>query len=59
MAQSKSNKRDVSGWLILNKPYDELLKPFGLDARDPGFWALGLSMIEGLIAELEAMEPTA
>lgn len=22
MAQSKSNKRDVSGWLILNKPYD-------------------------------------
>ena len=42
-----------------SKPYDELLKPFGLDARDPGFWALGLSMIEGLIAELEAMEPTA
>lgn len=22
MAQSKSNKRDISGWLILNKPYD-------------------------------------
>lgn len=22
MAQSKSNKRDVSGWLIFNKPYD-------------------------------------
>ncbi|MGL4727527.1 MAG: M3 family oligoendopeptidase [Bosea sp. (in: a-proteobacteria)] len=38
------------------KPYNELLKPFGLDARDPGFWAIGLSMIQGMIAELEAME---
>jgi oligoendopeptidase F len=38
------------------KPYGELLKPFGLDARDPGFWAIGLSMIEGMIAELETME---
>ncbi|MFO1124384.1 MAG: M3 family oligoendopeptidase [Methylocystis sp.] len=38
------------------KPYDELLKPFGLDARDPAFWNIGLEMIEGLIAELETME---
>lgn len=38
------------------KPYNELLKPFGLDARDPSFWHIGLEMIEGLIAELEAME---
>ncbi|WP_330084929.1 M3 family oligoendopeptidase [Methylocystis iwaonis] len=38
------------------KPYDELLKPFGLDARDPAFWGIGLEMIEGLIGELEAME---
>ncbi|MBM3551058.1 MAG: M3 family oligoendopeptidase [Alphaproteobacteria bacterium] len=38
------------------KPYAELLKPFGLDARDPAFWSIGLEMIEGLIAELEAME---
>jgi oligoendopeptidase F len=38
------------------KPYGELLKPFGLDARDPAFWQIGLGMIEGLIAELEAME---
>ncbi|MGZ9116193.1 MAG: M3 family oligoendopeptidase [Methylocystis sp.] len=38
------------------KPYNELLKPFGLDARDPAFWNIGLEMIEGLIAELEAME---
>ena len=38
------------------KPYNELLAPFGLDARDPAFWSIGLEMIEGLIAELEAME---
>jgi oligoendopeptidase F len=39
-----------------SKPYGELLKPFGLDAKDPGFWQIGLSMIESLIAELESME---
>ena len=38
------------------KPYAELLAPFGLDARDPAFWQIGLGMIEGLIAELEALE---
>jgi len=32
--------------------HSELLAPFGLDARDPGFWSLGLSMIERLIGEL-------
>ena len=31
----------------------ELLAPFGLDASDPGFWAKGLAMIEGLIDQLE------
>jgi oligoendopeptidase F len=41
------------------KHYSELLKPFGLDASDPSFWQIGLSMIEGLIAELEAMEEAA
>jgi oligoendopeptidase F len=35
-----------------------LLKPFGLDAKDPQFWSLGLSMIERLIDELEANQPT-
>ena len=35
----------------------ELLKPFGLDARDPGFWSLGLSMIERLIGELAETQP--
>ena len=39
-----------------SKPYGELLKPFGLDAGDPSFWQIGLGMIEGMIAELEAME---
>jgi oligoendopeptidase F len=38
------------------KPYAELLAPFGLNARDPAFWQIGLGMIEGLIAELEALE---
>ncbi len=37
------------------KHHSELLAPFGLDARDPKFWAIGLSMIEGMIAELEEM----
>jgi oligoendopeptidase F len=38
------------------KHHSELLAPFGLDARDPAFWQIGLSMIEGMIAELEGME---
>ncbi|WP_458759932.1 M3 family oligoendopeptidase [Afipia sp. TerB] len=37
------------------KHYSELLAPFGLDAKDPTFWDGGLSVIEKLIAELEAM----
>ncbi len=37
------------------KHYSELLQPFGLDAKDPKFWDGGLSVIESLIAELEAM----
>lgn len=37
--------------------HSTLLKPFGLDARDADFWSLGLSMIEGLIDELEATQP--
>jgi oligoendopeptidase F len=38
------------------KHHSELLKPFGLDARDPSFWQGGLSVIERLIGELEGME---
>jgi len=39
-----------------SKPYAELLAPFGLDARDPAFWSIGLEMIARLIDELESME---
>jgi oligoendopeptidase F len=38
------------------KHHSELLAPFGLDARDPAFWQIGLTMIEGMIVELEGME---
>jgi len=34
----------------------ELLAPFGLDASDPGFWTRGLSVISGLIDQLEGAE---
>jgi oligoendopeptidase F len=37
------------------KHHSELLKPFGLDATDPAFWQKGLSVISGMIDELEAM----
>src|SRR3569833_2686171 len=40
-----------------SKHHSDLLKPFGLDARDPNFWSLGLGMIEGLIGELDAADP--
>jgi oligoendopeptidase F len=38
------------------KHHSELLRPFGLDASDPTFWARGLGVIEGIIDELEALE---
>jgi oligoendopeptidase F len=38
------------------KHHSELLAPFGLDARDPAFWQIGLKMIESMIAELEGLE---
>jgi len=40
-----------------SKHHSELLKPFGLDAKDPQFWSMGLSVIERLIDELEASQP--
>ena len=40
------------------KHHSELLAPFGLDAHDPQFWTIGLGIIEGLIDELEALQPT-
>jgi oligoendopeptidase F len=38
------------------KHYSELLRPFGLDAKDPKFWDGGLSVIAGMIDELEGMD---
>ena len=38
-----------------SKSYSQLLAPFGLDAKDPAFWNIGLSVIERMIGELEAM----
>lgn len=60
----RSNEGFVERYFALlsaggTKHYSELLAPFGLDARDPSFWQIGLSMIERLIGELEAMEGAA
>lgn len=38
------------------KHHSELLAPFGLDATEPAFWQKGLSVIERMIDELDAME---
>ena len=39
-----------------SKHHSELLAPFGLDASAPAFWTKGLSVIESLIDELEAID---
>jgi len=33
----------------------ELLKPLGVDLRDPGFWAQGLGLLEGMVDEAESL----
>lgn len=38
------------------KHHSQLLKPFGLDASDPDFWYKGLSVISGMIDELESLD---
>jgi oligoendopeptidase F len=38
------------------KHHSELLKPFGLDARDPAFWQGGLGVIGGMIDEIERLD---
>ena len=38
------------------KRYDEILKPFGLNAKDAKFWNKGLSLISGYIDELEKLD---
>ena len=37
------------------KHHGELLKPFGLDARDPAFWHRGLALVQRMIEELQEM----
>jgi len=39
-----------------SKHHTELLAPFGLDARDPDFWAKGLGVISAIVDELEALD---
>ena len=38
------------------KKYDDLLKPFGLDANKKDFWNKGLKVISGYIDELEKLD---
>lgn len=38
------------------KKYDELLKPFGLDAKNQNFWNQGLAVISSYIDELEKLD---
>ena len=37
------------------KHHPEVLAPFGLDARDPAFWSIGLDLIDRMITDLEAL----
>ena len=39
-----------------SKHHSELLKPFGLDARDPQFWQSGLGLIDRMIGEIETLD---
>ncbi len=41
------------------KHHSELLKPFGLDARDPKFWQTGLDLIDSMITEIEKLDAQA
>jgi oligoendopeptidase F len=57
----KADPRFVDNYFALLKAggtrhHAELLAPFGLDARDPAFWQIGLGVIDSMITELEGME---
>jgi oligoendopeptidase F len=34
---------------------EELLRPLGVDLKDPGFWARGLGMLEDLVRQAEEL----
>ena len=58
-AEGKARKDFVGKYMDLlraggTRRHDAALAPFGLDARDEGFWSLGLDMLVGMIDELEA-----
>jgi oligoendopeptidase F len=38
---------------------EELVRPLGVDLKDPGFWAKGLGMIEELVRQAERLAPEA
>jgi oligoendopeptidase F len=57
----KNNKESFSDKYIKflssggSKRPSELLQPFGINTDDPGFWKIGLGVIENLIAEAEKL----
>ncbi|HWK00529.1 MAG TPA: M3 family oligoendopeptidase [Xanthobacteraceae bacterium] len=57
----KSNEGFAERYLAMlaaggTKHHSELLKPFGLDARDPKFWQTGLDLIDSMISEIEKLD---
>ena len=38
------------------KKYDELLKPFGLNPKNPDFWQKGIAVLSNMIDELEKLQ---
>ena len=39
-----------------SKHHTDLLEPFGLDTRDPAFWDKGLSLLSGMVDQLEELD---
>jgi oligoendopeptidase F len=57
----KSNEGFAERYLAMlaaggTKHHSELLKPFGLDARDSKFWQTGLVLIVSMIGEIEKLD---
>jgi len=61
-ALMETRRKDPAGFTPLyrallagggTRPYDEALKPFGLNPRDPAFWDIGLGRLERLVEAFE------
>jgi oligoendopeptidase F len=57
----KSNEGFAERYLAMlaaggTKHHSDLLKPVGLDARDPKFWQTGLELIDSMISEIEKLD---